>query len=590
MDYEARLHQLQAELNGEYAAHSTTILLLIGLVLGAGFLAWTLSPLAIAIAPIPGYLLFKRMSRSSGRISELRLICAFYNRSIARVNHKWMDEPQTGDEYNDSAHIYSPDLDLFGRGSLFQLMCIARTGVGRDALARYMTEIAGDGEATARADAVDELRNRSDLREAVAAAGRYSFSDCRSEVFSEWLQAPSHQFTKWAAPVAFLLSCGVPCLLVLALTRTIPAAALLPYVFIWIAVSSAFYSSLGSRVTAIVEDIGRPSVELAILADLIAIVEKQTFTAPKLKSLSKALAGEKTPASVEIARLRRIMGVFETGRKYLDPLTWLALWDTQFALAIDRWRERQCEGMRQWLNAVGEFEALNAVAAYAVEHSGDARVEFVDGPQQFEATGLGHPLLDERKCVRNDVHLGDGIPLWIVSGSNMSGKSTLLRSCGMAVVLASMGAPVRANKCRMSNLAVGAAIRLQDSLIDGKSKFYAEVARLKQIIDLAGERPVLFLVDEMLSGTNSVDRRTASAAVIRALLKSGAIGLTTTHDLALTRIADDADVRALNVHLADSADSGGLDFDYTLRPGVVQRSNALAIVEMLGIPLAKLNL
>jgi DNA mismatch repair ATPase MutS len=188
--------------------------------------------------------------------------------------------------------------------------------------------------------------------------------------------------------------------------------------------------------------------------------------------------------------------------------------------------------------------------------------------------------------VRNDIHLGDGVPLWIVSGSNMSGKSTLLRSCGLAVVLASMGAPVRAHRFRISDLTLAAAIRIQDSLLDGKSKFFVEVERLKSIIDLAGgSRRLLFLVDEILSGTNSQDRQTASEAVIRALLERDAIGLLTTHDLALTRVVDAEDIRAKNVHLADSGDSGGLAFDYTLKPGIIQKSNALAIVELLGIRL-----
>lgn len=427
-------------------------------------------------------------------------------------------------------------------------------------------------------------------REAIVTAGHYSFSDCRTETFRDWLRAPSWRIPRWAAPIAFLLSLGVPFLLALAAFGEISAHSFFWALVGWAALAIGFALTFRDPVAAVIGDIGMPSVELAILSDLIGILEQQRFVSPKLCSLSEALNRHGAPASLEVARLRRLIKVLETGNIF-EPLTWIVLWNAQFAMRIEQWRKQHGGPMQFWLEAIGEFEALNAVSTYAFEHPGDTKAEFVSGPATFDAMGLGHPLLDDHKCVRNDVSLGSAVPLWIVSGSNMSGKSTLLRACGLTVVLASMGAPVRAHRFRISNMTLATALGIQDSLLDGKSKFFAEVARLKSMIDLAGSgRPLLFLVDEMLSGTNSQDRRTASEAVIRTLLERGAIGLTTTHDLALTRIAEEGGVLARNVHFADSADSGGLDFDYRLRPGVVQRSNALAIVEMLGIPLRSANL
>ena len=235
--------------------------------------------------------------------------------------------------------------------------------------------------------------------------------------------------------------------------------------------------------------------------------------------------------------------------------------------------------------ALGEFEALISLSTYSYEHPGDTVPLLVENGRVLEAEGLGHPLLDETSCVRNDLQLGDAVRFLIVSGSNMSGKSTFLRAIGLNVVLALMGAPVRCAKLRVSALTVGAAIRIQDSVIDGRSHFMAEMQRLRRMIELADQEPLLFLADEIMSGTNSHDRRIATEWVIRALMLRGAIGAITTHDLALTEIATNG-LPGRNVYFEDSGESGVLTFDYKLRQGVLSRSNALNIAHLLGIDTA----
>ncbi|MGH9661878.1 MAG: MutS-related protein, partial [Bryobacteraceae bacterium] len=231
---------------------------------------------------------------------------------------------------------------------------------------------------------------------------------------------------------------------------------------------------------------------------------------------------------------------------------------------------------RRWLDAAGEIEALGSLAGYAYERPADPFPEIVEGGAPvFEAEALGHPLLSGERCVRNDVRLG----FLLVSGSNMSGKSTLLRSVGVATVMAMAGAPVRAGRLRLSPVAVGASIRTVDSLQGGASRFYAEITRLRHIVDLAsGPRPVLFLLDELLHGTNSHDRLIGAEGIVRGLLARGGIGLVTTHDLALTHIAEGA-----NVHFQDSIENGRMVFDYKLRPGVVTKSNALELMRSVGL-------
>jgi DNA mismatch repair ATPase MutS len=232
------------------------------------------------------------------------------------------------------------------------------------------------------------------------------------------------------------------------------------------------------------------------------------------------------------------------------------------------------------------LEALCSVAAFAYERPGSAFPELLEiSDPHFEAEGLVHPLIPPEEAVANDVTLDNlGGRLWIISGSNMSGKSTLLRAVGLSAALAWAGAPVTAARLRVSPLRIGASLRANDSVIDHRSRFYAEISRLRGIMDLArtGE-PTLFLLDELLSGTNSHDRRIGAEAVLRGLLERGAIGLATTHDLALAEIASSLDGRAANVHFEDQIEGGEIGFDFHLRPGVVTRGNALELMRAVGL-------
>jgi len=240
--------------------------------------------------------------------------------------------------------------------------------------------------------------------------------------------------------------------------------------------------------------------------------------------------------------------------------------------------------VRRWLEAVGEIEALSCLGSYAFEHPADPFPEWEEGEACFEGEGLGHPLLPGSRSVRNDVALSRELRVLVVSGSNMSGKSTLLRTVGVNAVLAQAGAPVRARRLRLTPLAVGASIRTLDSLQGGTSRFYTEIKRLRLLVDLTkGPRPVLFLLDELLHGTNSHDRRTGAEAVIATLAGRGSIGLLTTHDLALAHIVDVLTPRAANVHFEDHLEDGKITFDYLLRPGLVRKSNALELMRSVGL-------
>jgi DNA mismatch repair ATPase MutS len=260
------------------------------------------------------------------------------------------------------------------------------------------------------------------------------------------------------------------------------------------------------------------------------------------------------------------------------------LYSLHVALAMERWRRAYGSAVREWMEAAGRFEALSSLAQYGFEHPDDPFPGFLQGRACLRAQGIGHPLIPRSQCVRNDVSLSDPTRLWLVSGSNMSGKSTLLRAIGLNTVLAMAGAPVRAAVFELTPLQVGASIRINDSLREGSSRFYAEITRLRQLKDLSGrDPPLLFLIDEMLQGTNSNDRRVGAEGVLGALVEEGAIGLATTHDLALTEISGLSGGVLRNMHFEDHLEDGRMRFDYRLREGVVTKSNGLELMRAIGL-------
>jgi hypothetical protein len=325
--------------------------------------------------------------------------------------------------------------------------------------------------------------------------------------------------------------------------------------------------------------------DLELLSSVLARAEQESFQSERLKQLHEELSSQHMAASQAVARLRTVVQLIESrDNLFLRVLDWPLLYSVQVGYAAEAWRSKHGKSVRGWLAAIGEIEALLSLSAYSYEHPADPFPEFAEGVACFEAAELGHPLLPGARCVRNDVSVCDAARVLLVSGSNMSGKSTLLRAVGINTVLAMAGAPVRAKKLRLSPLQVGASIRVNDSLQEGSSRFYEEIKRLRKIFDLSGSTPALiFLLDELLQGTNSHDRRVGAQGLVRALVERGAIGMVTTHDLALTDIGSVLDGHLHNVHFQDEFTGGKLHFDYRLREGVVTKSNGLELMRSIGL-------
>jgi len=525
-----------------------------------------------------------------------RRAVSFYEAGLARLEHRWKGRGQTGARFLDEHHPYAADLDLFGPGSLFELLCTARTRAGEDMLASWLLATADRDEVLARQAGVAELRPQLDLREDLALLGGDLPAGVDFGAVASWGAAPPALVRRWPRWVALALGlASVTTLAGWALTffevvgpesafgaffhrwRSLPLlAVLIPQV------SLALW--LHGRVQHVLHGVEKRGRDLALLASVLARLERGSYTAPRLARLRAALdtAGG-VPPSQRIAQLSNLLDLLNSRRnQFFAPLALLLMWGTQMAYAIEGWRAVSGPAIARWLDAVGQLEALCALASHAYENPEDPFPEVVHEGSCCEGEGLAHPLLP--RCVPNDLGLTPQLRLLVVSGSNMSGKSTYLRTVGINAVLALAGAPVRARRLRLAPLVIGATLRIQDSLQAGESRFYAEIRRLRQVVDLTrGPLPLLFLLDEIFAGTNSHDRRLGAEAVVRGLVESGAMGLVTTHDLALTHIAEQLAPRAANVHFADHLEDGKMVFDYRLRPGVVQKSNALALMRAVGL-------
>ena len=510
-----------------------------------------------------------------------RSAVAFYERALDRIDGHWIGRGESGERFRQPDHLYADDLDIVGRGSLFQLLSTARTGAGEDTLARWLLEAVPPDDVRARQEAVRELSGRLDLRESIAVLGDGVRVGVDAPALRKWAAAPV--LLEGAAWRVALMALAV--LTVAALVWWATRGQTLP-LYVVLALDAAVASWLKPRVLRVIESVDAPAHDLNLLAGVLRVIERARFESSYLERLRNALGGAARPASVEIAGLAQRVALLASRTNVMfAAVAALLLWATQCAFAIEHWRARAGRHIPEWLDAIGEFEALSSLATFAAEHPDYVFPVFASGSPSLQATGLAHPLLPP-SAVANDVALGGtNAHLFVVSGSNMSGKSTFLRAVGVNVVLAHAGGPVRAETFELSPLAVGASIRVLDSLQDGRSRFYAEITRLKAVVDLARARrgDVLFLLDEILAGTNSHDRRLGAEALLKGLIEQGAIGLVTTHDLALGEIAHQLAPRAANVHFEDRFESGTLSFDYRLRPGIVRTSNAIPLMRSIGL-------
>jgi Flp pilus assembly protein TadB len=602
--YRSRLSALEREesalkkRDGHYVAAKIAVLAA-GALIAAWLMKYAPSRLPLLVIVLLFFaLVFVMHERVLRSLRTTRQREHFYERGLARLDGRWPGTGRQGEHFLEASHPYARDLDLFGKGSLFELLCTARTSAGELKLASWLLAAAPLDEIAQRQAAIRELAPRADFQERMALAAEDVQSEGAKtpEALAGWAESTSKTATANTGLRLLCLAlagCWVLSVLLWMLSR-LDALPL----WHWGAIALGFtvFNATLNRVwrkktTEAADAVEAAGQELPLIAAVFHAIEQERFASEKLAGLQARLISAGLPPSRAIAMLNTcrewIVGAHNLMVRAVDPVVF---WKQQWVWAAERWRSRYGASVREWMNAAAEIEALLALAIFTSEHPEYVFPEFASQGPYLEADDLAHPLIEGR-AVGNDVKLGNacgdagpGLRLIIISGPNMAGKSTFTRSVGVNALLAQAGAPVRARRMVLSELQVAASICVLDSLQGGLSRFYAEITRIKQIYDLTGrDLPVLFLMDELLSGTNSHDRRVGTESIVRGLMQHRAVGIVTTHDLALTAIVDTLNGQAANYHFGDTFAAGKLSFDYRLSPGIAETTNALQLMKSIGL-------
>ena len=500
-------------------------------------------------------------------------------------NGRWPAEP--------AAHPYAVDLDVFGPASLTQLMPPMSDTPGRATLRAWLVAPAEPEQIRARQRAVDELRDRYEFRDELAMAGmRITATPDGVQQLARWAAA-----TGWLTrrPALLAASVVVPLAtmaLVVAQTTGFVAHAywIAPALVGWILTVRS-----GRSLTASFAPVVGQANALRRYAGMARLVAGERFASPALLAIHQRLAGPPRPAHLS---MRALTALADCTELRLSPMLYfvvntLTLWDFHVAHLLERWQRTHGRRVADWLAALGELEALSALATLAFDNPEWSFSEIAPRDHAtVDAEALGHPLLPPAVGVRNDVSVGPAGAILVITGSNMAGKSTLLRSIGLNLVLSQAGSAVCARRFVHPPAGLYTSMRIDDSLERGVSHFMAELQRLKAVVDAAdaarsdAPRALVYLLDEILHGTNSAERTIAARYVLSHLARTGAIGAVTTHDLQLVDAPELAAV-ARHVHFSEQfTRTGGvpaMSFDYTLRPGKATSSNALKLLELVGL-------
>ena len=566
------------------------------------FCVWTILgswqlPWVLLLLPIGLFLAaFVRHERLQRKRWDVEGAIQYYQRCLARLAGDWGEVGPMGEEFLDPTHLYAGDLDVFGPGSLFQLLGSPITPLGRRTLAQRLAPgpkapLPSSDQILQWQNSVRALRDQLDLREELAVLGPAGPSQDKAppqqtdDALHQWLSRASGLTAPWIRLLAYALGLlGIIALGFWFVTGSLSA------IFVIVLIQLVFVYRLRHSLNSIKQHSEHAVVELRRIVRVLAALEKIPGEDVELQRLQNELIHDGLKASETIHRFERWVSQFENARHniMIAPLAFVTMINIHFACAIDLWRSRHGHRVDRWFCAVGELETLLAFSQLHYENPEYCFPKIINDSPHFVATHLAHPLLHKDTAVANDVELSEDGRMLLVSGSNMSGKSTLLRSIGLNTVLAMAGAPVCAQHLKTSCLQVAAAMRMQDSLQTGTSHFLAELQRIRLVVEQASHAKrtgsaVLFLLDEILHGTNSHDRLVGARGVIRTLLETGAIGLVTTHDLALSNMLTELDGKARDVHFCDEWIEGKMTFDYRIHEGVVPKGNALSLMRLLGL-------
>ncbi len=563
------------------------------------------------------------------RKAEIDQRIALVARGLARIRDEYQDFPEKGEKFSPELHPYSKDLDVFGHRSLFQLLSTAETVAGRGAMAAWLLTGASAKTVVERQTAARELSERPDLLEDISVLAHNARAKLPPDALFAWGEAKSiweeggnNGGTMFALRLRFL----APITVTLAVLGWTLGPAMGPFRHAWVvtmAVQLVVALRTGVMTERALAAASSREEPLGRFAPLFARIEKTQFSAALLERCRAAMLSSKpasradsnengspgasatiglpttiVTASHAMSRLQTILGFADIRHAGMVHILvhLFTLWDVWCAVAIEKWRAEHGKRIRLWMDALATLEALSSIATFTYEHPDYVFPEVTPGKPHFIAKELAHPLLARKKRIANSIafHGTESAKskadkaspqALLITGSNMSGKSTMLRAIGTNAVLALAGAPVCAAQLSMSELDVRTSMRITDSLEQGVSHFYAELSRLKEITTVAeAGNPVLFLLDEVLHGTNSRERQVGAKAVVKHLLKHGAIGAVSSHDLGLSTLEEETAGIVKNAHFEEHVEDGKMAFDYKLKPGIVTTTNALRLMRVVGLP------
>ena len=537
---------------------------------------WTLIPvLAFAMIVMLHEGKLKLAGKAQKRIN-------FYQSGIRRIEGEWHDDGVQGEEFIDREHLFSGDLNLFGKASLFQKISLCITSFGRQRLASWLLKPENVHDLPRRQEAIKEL---SEDKELIAKFAELDIEETETLEIST-LKSWSAEGSKVYNPFVYFFSLFIGMLSLVTLVSWLFMGQTAWPFFICLVIDLVLGNTYAGKISKITEGIASKEKNLLKLSLILKVLESSQYKSEMMSEINDKIRTDNMLASDRIEQIAYLIDTFENTRSNLaiQPFNILLHLNLRNAMKIEKWRKVAGASIPQWVEAAADFEALVSLAVFTYENPDYNFPDFVDEGPYLNAKSIGHPLLKPANCVRNDIELGKPVKLMLISGSNMAGKSTFLRTIGVNVVLAQAGAPVNAEKLQASPLNLGCSIQIEDSLAEGISHFYAEILRLKKLVDLAQEeKNVLFFFDEILHGTNSSDRCNGASAVIRSLVKGEAAGFVTTHDLSLTSIADELKEKAKNVHFEDQFEDGKMVFDYKMKEGIVTHGNALQLMRSLGL-------
>ena len=567
---------------------------LVGVALGLALLWWIESAvpawtwpagLGMLAAVLGSIFVFSRIEDS---MSYLQHACTLYP-DPAQGGRRQQPPTRTIEALSlEVDHAFARDVDVLEPRGLFDRLSLAATREGMKELVRMLTTSVTAETMRERQAAVKELKAQLDLREQFYVAGAQKVPTIRTDHMLAWATQDSVDVAPWVRQLCFVLSCGV------IVVGAVAAVSLTPLVIL--AISALLALEIG--VWALFRrNLRLPSLEaerihldFLALSELLKILENQDFHSSRLRELVAALRGDGHSATDLIGQYSRLISLYEARNNQIVALLGpLVLYETQLAFAMERWRAKHASRLPGWIAAVAKFEAYSSLACFAFEHPYHAFPDIQDEGLLLRAKSLAHPLLPE-DAIANDVRLDPERPILIVSGANMAGKSTLLRTIGISVSLAYAGAPVRAVSMTMSPLHVIASIRTTDSLERGESRFSAELKRIRLMLEsMRDGMPTLVLIDELFGGTNSYDRYTGAVALTDFILDSdNCLAVLSTHDRNVTHWAEENRALVCNAHFMDVFEDGRMTFDYTLRKGPAQRGNAVQLMKEAGIPVREM--